>query len=410
MSGNKTIIFDDLILERIIDIADGMLKSGAEIKRVEETVSLICAAYGANNSDVWVIKSIIIVTARFDNNFAITQTRRIKKQQVDMRGLEFYNQLSREICISPMTNEEISEKLHSKSKFNYNRIFSASMWGLASASFTMFFGGRFTDAIISFFIGGFLCLVYNLLYKVIDNYYCVIALCSVFGGIIPLILSLFTTKIDPFFINIGNVMLLIPGVALTTAIRDMFSGDTISGLFEFFESVLIGLVIAFGFAIMNSVYTVDSAYQSWLLQVITALTGAFGFSIIFNCRLKIASIGAFGGMIAWVIVVLMLYLNFSEYIGYFFAAMAITLFSRLMAKICKCPITPFLRVAVIPLVPGKSLYLTMVYALNEEWQLLFKQGIKTVLYAVCISAGVLLISIILDIIDKKHRENEMLAD
>ena len=47
---------------------------------------------------------------------------------------------------------------------------------------------------------------------------------------------------------IGNIMLLIPGIALTTSLRDMINGDTISGLLGLSEAVLKALAIAIGFA------------------------------------------------------------------------------------------------------------------------------------------------------------------
>ena len=50
-------------------------------------------------------------------------------------------------------------------------------------------------------------------------------------------------------ISIGNIMLLIPGIALTNSIRDMFSGDTISGLLRFTEALILSIFIAWGFAI-----------------------------------------------------------------------------------------------------------------------------------------------------------------
>lgn len=43
-------------------------------------------------------------------------------------------------------------------------------------------------------------------------------------------------------------MLLIPGIALTTSLRDMINGDTISGLLGLSEAVLKALAIAIGFA------------------------------------------------------------------------------------------------------------------------------------------------------------------
>ena len=50
-------------------------------------------------------------------------------------------------------------------------------------------------------------------------------------------------------ISIGNIMLLIPGIALTNSIRDMFSGDTISGTLRFCEAVLLSITVAFGFVL-----------------------------------------------------------------------------------------------------------------------------------------------------------------
>ena len=42
-------------------------------------------------------------------------------------------------------------------------------------------------------------------------------------------------------------MLLIPGIMLTNSLRDLFNGDTISGLLRFLEAVLLSMTIAAGF-------------------------------------------------------------------------------------------------------------------------------------------------------------------
>src|SRR5699024_11811920 len=55
-------------------------------------------------------------------------------------------------------------------------------------------------------------------------------------------------KLD--YIIIGNIMLLIPGIALVTSLRDMIVGDTISGLLGAFEALLRALAIAAGCALV----------------------------------------------------------------------------------------------------------------------------------------------------------------
>ena len=52
------------------------------------------------------------------------------------------------------------------------------------------------------------------------------------------------------YIIIGNIMLLIPGIAFVTSLRDMIVGDTISGLLGAFEALLRALAIAAGCALV----------------------------------------------------------------------------------------------------------------------------------------------------------------
>jgi uncharacterized membrane protein YjjP (DUF1212 family) len=48
-------------------------------------------------------------------------------------------------------------------------------------------------------------------------------------------------------IIIGNIMLLIPGIALTNSLRDMISGDIMTGLLRFLDAVLVAAAIAAGY-------------------------------------------------------------------------------------------------------------------------------------------------------------------
>ena len=55
---------------------------------------------------------------------------------------------------------------------------------------------------------------------------------------------------SPENITIGNIMLLIPGVAFTTSLRDLTNGDTLSGLLGLSEAVIKAIAIAIGFAVV----------------------------------------------------------------------------------------------------------------------------------------------------------------
>ena len=49
---------------------------------------------------------------------------------------------------------------------------------------------------------------------------------------------------------IGNIMTLIPGVGLTNAFRDLFTGDSMTGILRTVEAVLMALAIAAGYIIV----------------------------------------------------------------------------------------------------------------------------------------------------------------
>ena len=48
---------------------------------------------------------------------------------------------------------------------------------------------------------------------------------------------------------IGDIMLLIPGLAFTNAVKDIFIGDTISGVMRLIETILWAAALALGFAL-----------------------------------------------------------------------------------------------------------------------------------------------------------------
>ena len=52
---------------------------------------------------------------------------------------------------------------------------------------------------------------------------------------------------------IGIIMTLIPGIGLTNALRDLFTGDSIAGLLRSIEAALTALAIAAGYFLISVV-------------------------------------------------------------------------------------------------------------------------------------------------------------
>ena len=64
----------------------------------------------------------------------------------------------------------------------------------------------------------------------------------------------------------------------------------------------------------------------------------------------------------------------------------------------KTPTTTFLVPAIIPHVPGGSLYYTMKFALNQQWYDFFSRAFYTVELALALAMGIIAISSLVKLI------------
>ena len=236
------------LLSCALDIGEEMLISGAEVGRVETAVRLICSAYGCRRTDVFTITSSIVVSVEDASGCHDTQTRRITGTKTDLTRLHRLNDLSRYICANTPDYTYVQQQL--------TRIYSAPrfpLWvevlssGLIAFAFAIFFGGSVTDGLVAGVLGfGLRCLIW-LLQKAGMNQIFINAVASFFLCLSALSLVHWGIGEDGNKIIIGNIMLLIPGIALTNSLRDMISGDIMTGMLRFFDAVLVAAAIAAGY-------------------------------------------------------------------------------------------------------------------------------------------------------------------
>ncbi|MEA4824498.1 MAG: threonine/serine exporter family protein [Clostridiaceae bacterium] len=233
-----------------LDIGERMLMFGAEIGRVEDSLRRICTAFGAVRVDVFTITSSIVVTVTSPRFGIVTQTRRVPGGASDFHRLHLLNALSRAICACPMSRTEIIAEIARIDQAPvYPLAAQLGIYALISAAFSLFFGGIWQDAVVAAFIGVVLRILQGGLRRVRTNPFLSSALCSFVGGLLASSSVALGLAYRSDLIAIGNIMLLIPGIALTNAIRDMFSGDLISGLLRLTEALLLAATVAFGFVL-----------------------------------------------------------------------------------------------------------------------------------------------------------------
>ncbi len=242
------------LLTYVMDIGEHMLTSGAEVHRVEESIKRMCTSLGAARVDIFIITSSMVATVFLDDGSTLTQTRRITSTSTDYEKLHRLNELSRRICEKKPTAAEIEAEIaRATDSPVYPFSLECACYALIAGAFTLFFGGGIAEAAVSFIIGAIVRFALLFSEKFIPNK----IFSKFFSSFIATALAFFALRLS--FVGsvdkviIGNIMLIIPGIGLTNALRDLFTGDSIAGLFRSIEAALTALAIAAGYFVVVAI-------------------------------------------------------------------------------------------------------------------------------------------------------------
>lgn len=240
---------NDTIVNLAAEAGKIMLQNGGETYRVEQTIGMICQAYNIKDTQSFVSPTAIITSTTSDDGKNSTIIKRITARSIDLNKVAMVNDLSRKVQNNPLPFDEFKEALHEISKYpSYSTFLKMIFAGLTTASFTFLFGGRIFDFIVAFFTG----MIINRVCALLDRFRVNDFFINIIGGTIAGLIGLSASSLSPVFhedvIIIGSIMLLVPGLIITNAIRDTIAGDLISGLSRGLEAIVIAGAIAIGAA------------------------------------------------------------------------------------------------------------------------------------------------------------------
>ncbi|NLV89036.1 MAG: threonine/serine exporter family protein [Tissierellia bacterium] len=228
-----------------------MLKSGAETYRVEDTVTRICQSRKEiQYVDAFVIPTGIFISLEYKGEL-ISYIKRVKTISINLNKIALVNEFSRNFVNSQMSIDDGIKEIKRISKINiYSNVTKALFGAIASSFFCLLFQGTKLDFISSFIVSFIVSFLINHISRLKVSFF----IDKFIGSVFISILSYFLIKLgigeNLDKVIIGAIMPLVPGVAITNAIRDTMSGDFMSGLSRGMEAVFSALAIAFGVGIV----------------------------------------------------------------------------------------------------------------------------------------------------------------
>lgn len=439
-----------------------LLENGAEISRVEETMTRIASAYGIEDESFFVLSNGIIATGQ---HYARAEFIPIKGTQ--LAKVVEVNQLSRDVTAGERGNElslsvdkmksiygshhiNIStyQRINDSNEFTSSRnntfkpmpvetlrqriqairTMPGKVWwemvlgiALGVSSFSILFGGSLVDAMATLvsgvLLGLFMTFVSPHLSRLMGN-----VAGGLVGGILCILLYRLAVGIEGLpqlhlaNMIIGTIIALVPGVPFTNGMRDLANEDYIAGTTRLTDAFLAFLCIALGVAlafIIDGVVTggivqlgapvKDPVAAHWVIQLVAAFVGTVGFSALFGAPRRYYLYCGLAGMAGWA-VYLLVAMGHSVVGAAFFAALAVAAYSHVRAKICRCPVTVFLICGIIPLVPGGGIFWTAYYIVTEQLRMAATMGFVALKVTIAIAGGIILAS---GIINKCHLNSLM---
>ena len=125
--------------------------------------------------------------------------------------------------------------------------------------------------------------------------------------------------------------------------------------------------------------------------------------ILFNVHDWGSVLCALGSALTWIVYLLCSQAGASVYSANFFSEVVAAVYSEGMGRWRKCPVTSYLVISSIPLLPGAGIYYTMSIGLSGEVQEALQKGLETAGIAGSLAVGILLVSTVFRAVNARRR-------
>jgi uncharacterized membrane protein YjjP (DUF1212 family) len=383
----------DELADYLADLGGALLAAGCPTHRLEEAIARIAALEG------YQAEAFAVPTGLFLSLAGAVRMIRVKEWATDLERLALIDRIFNEVLERRMTLAMARRMLdHVEAKLPpYPRWAGILARAGASGASAVFFRGGWLD-VAAAAVGG---LLVGVLQRLLGHHRRTALLGDFLGAFLGAATAWGASALWPGVsrqvVVLAVVILLVPGMALTTGITEVAHKNLVSGAAKLTEAMVAFLSIVFGIAAVVALeklvglHTTDLPARGepglWLNAAALLVTSA-GFMVIFSVPPGLAPAAMLCAALGWIVTALGVR-HLPGSLSAFTASLSIALVANLIARLTERPAQVFLVPALVLLVPGSFGFLSLESFLRGELLNGATKGFEMFLTAGAIVMGLL---------------------
>lgn len=386
----------------VLRMAHVMLLIGLPAHRVESALHLVARRLGLRG--VFMATPTTVFAALGDGLHQRTMMTRAEGRGVDLDKLADLSEVIEDLETRDITVPESANKLEAIAArpARYNAAWNILGFTLTSLALGMLFSANLYELPVAAFIGLLVGLVSWAMARTEQLSRLFEPAAAALAALAAVLIGSRLPQISPFLVTLAGLIILLPGLSITLATRELADGELVAGGARMAGAALVLLFLTFGMALGTQIgyLFVDlpptartPPLPGWT-QVIAVAVMAFALTVLLNARwrefpwiLAACALGAAGGILgsAWL----------GDQVGPFIGGLAVGLAGNVFSRMTGRPATIMQYPGLIMLVPGSVGFTSFTSLVQANVLGGVQTAFMAVMVAMALTAGLLVASLIL---------------
>ena len=371
------------IIDFCVILSKRMIVSGANLERVQTALARITHAYKLKDVSVYLLSNFISMGARLPDGTYISRQTSIPTADNNLQRLKQLNRLCHTVAEKKPRQEELDGLLEEASHVESYPQWLVNLAQIAGMSCVcMMFGGGVGEILCIIGIVAALQQLTRLMSRPGLDQVVVNAVIMFAATTLAYLLET-DFGVDLPTLVITAIIMIIPGITLVNATRNLFCGNEINGIMQGLRVIVETMALSAGIVLAMFVFRWDGSLQETVVYgpshpgLLIPLSFAVSFFVAVTFRVAPHDLwlAGLGGAISRVMLIILTRFIGNPLIYTLFAAFVAALYAEYLASKRKDPSTYFIYPSILPMIPGGSFYYSLMGIYGSDMKM-FTDNIK----------------------------------